>query len=369
MKKWSLRVQITAAVGMIMVIACVVLTVNSIYSASNHYLEYIRAEGLIESEQPQTYDEAYVEADKVELSDVIHNFSVQGLAVMLITVAASLVFTWWAAGRLVRPLERLTEMIRTIHDGNLGQAADIPNGTREVYQLSESFNALLERLDRSFQIQKNFAANAAHELKTPITGMTASLQVLKMDEKPEAEDYEEFVQDIDNCLGRLGQTVDSLLAMTGKSVREARPVALKAAAEKAVSDLLQKALQHHISFTIEGEEIAVSGSPVLFQRAIFNIIDNAVKYNKEDGKVCVRIYRAEKSACVEVRDTGCGIPKEKLDEIFEPFYRGDVSRSQEIEGSGLGLAIVKAVMEQYDGAIKTKSMPGKGTVITLEFKA
>lgn len=379
MKKWSLRIQITLAVGLIVTVACFALTIYSIHSANQHYMEYFAAENEFDSaaanaeeiKKDAVADESLENAkpDTVTITDIMRSFSTQGLEVMALTVAVSLLFTWWITGRLVRPLEELTEQIQTIDDGKLDQPVEIKKGTKEIFQLSENFNDMLSRLDTSFQVQKRFAADAAHELKTPIAGMKASLQVLQMDEEPIIEDYKEFVQDADDCLGRLSQTVDSLLNMAGGSqIRERTPVELKSTIQNVLSDLKEKADQKNVTLSLDApEEITVPGSPVLFQRVIFNVAENAVKYNQKGGSVHIALSRNGTMASIEISDSGRGISKEHLDEIFHPFYRVDPSRSQEIEGSGLGLAIVSSVMERYQGKVKVESAPGKGTTIRLEF--
>ena len=387
MKKWSLRIQITLAVGLIVTAACFVLTVNSIYSANQHYMEYLALNDAfgppdslagtdaaaghekVPDSADSSYDSASIEADSVTVTDIMRSFSTQGLEVMALTAAVSLLFTWWATGRLVKPLERLTEQLRTIDEKKLDQPVEVKKGTKEIFQLSESFNDLLARLDASFQVQKRFAADAAHELKTPIAGMKTSLQVLQMDEEPQIKDYQEFVQDADDCLGRLSQTVDSLLAMAGGSkILEHKPVPLKSTLKKVLSDLKEKAAGQDVSLSLEApEELTVPGSPVLFQRVLFNVAENAVKYNHRGGSVCIALHRAGNMAAVEVADSGMGISKEHLSEVFQPFYRVDPSRSQDIEGSGLGLAIAASVMERYQGKIRVDSIPGKGTTVLLQF--
>lgn len=405
MKKRSLRIQITAAVGIIVTLACIALTLNSIYSANRHYLEYINAlsfpvpadlspgslsENFPDSDTPQNppsseefanrdipqsnpsmeelMNSGTMEEDTVTFADIMKSFSTQGIEVMLLIVFASLIFTWWAAGKLLRPLESLTSKIRTIDEEKLSQPVAIAEGTREVQQLSETFNGMLERLDESFQIQKRFAADAAHELKTPLAAMKTSLQVLQLDDRPSLEDYQEFVQDTEESLERLIRTVESLLTLARDSKElEQEPVSLKELSGKVLADLEQKARRNQVSLSLEGEEITVSGSSTLFYRVIYNLVDNGIKYNKKGGTVRLSIRRKNSYAQVTVSDSGIGIPSDSLEEIFHPFFRADPSRSQKIEGSGLGLAIVHSVMERCHGTVEAESILGEGTTMKLNF--
>lgn len=367
MKRWSLRIQITVAVGLIVTLACVALTLHSIYSANSVYGSYLTDAA---PEHFSSYEENLahmVEPDRVAALNL--GFSIQGLCVMAMTIVAALAFTWWSTGRLLRPLEKFTESMKTIDEGHLSQPLPDSGGTAEVRQLAESFHAMLQRLDESFQVQRRFAADAAHELKTPLAAMKTSLQVLQMDEAPSTEEYQEFTQDMEGSLERLIRTVESLLALADAPKQQQNEhVALRALAGEVVKGLTAKAQAYSVSLSVSGEEISVPGCVTLFYRALYNVVDNAIKYNRPGGLVKVILNQEPQCASILISDTGIGIPVEHLDAIFDPFYRVDPSRSQQIEGSGLGLAIVRQIMQRYGGSVTAQSTPGTGTSVVLRFQ-
>ena len=228
---------------------------------------------------------------------------------------------------------------------------------------------MLDRLNQSFQMQRRFAADAAHELKTPLAAMKTTLQVLQMEEAPSKEEYQEFVQDTQESLERLICTVENLLALASREARnDDEPVSLKSLTLNVARGLEPKAAVQHITVSVEGEEVVAKGSPALFYRAIYNVIENAIKYNHPGGQVQARVMKSNNGqAAITVTDTGIGIPQESMESIFEPFYRADPSRSQKIEGSGLGLSIVRQIMEQYGGSVTVEDSNETGSTIVLRF--
>ena len=371
MRRKSLRIQITAAVGIIVTLACLALTANSIYSANNYYAGYLEDQSSSEAmvPPPGTYEEDFPERDGQIVADITRSFSVQGVAAMALAILACVLFAWWACGRLLRPLEELTGRIHAVDQEKLNQPLPIPGGTAEVRLLAESFNGMLDRLNQSFQMQRRFAADAAHELKTPLAAMKTTLQVLQMEEAPSKEEYQEFVQDTQESLERLICTVENLLALASREARnDDEPVSLKSLTLNVARGLEPKAAVQHITVSVEGEEAVAKGSPALFYRAIYNVIENAIKYNHPGGQVQARVMKSNNGqAAITVTDTGIGIPQESMESIFEPFYRADPSRSQKIEGSGLGLSIVRQIMEQYGGSVTVEDSNETGSTIVLRF--
>lgn len=369
MKHGSLRVQITLAVGMIVTLACLILTVNSIYSANSYYVPYLADEAIPDStvsNQTEHFDENTMKPDTPE--DLSRGFLVRGLGVMAGAIIGSILFTWWVTGLLLRPLENLTESIKSIDHGKLNQPLPEPEGAAEVRQLTKSFNGMLGRLNNAFQIQKRFAADAAHELKTPLTVIKTSFQVLQMDDHPSIEEYEEFVKDTGESVELLIETVEGLLALAGGPTRKTQEaVALKELCENVIKELNAKAQERGVFPRINGEELSVTGNRTLFYRAIYNVVDNAIKYNHRGGYVEITLKPKEGQAVVEIADNGIGIPADSMADIFQPFYRADPSRSKAIEGSGLGLAVTQKIMDEYHGKIFVKSNPDEGTTVTLCF--
>lgn len=245
---------------------------------------------------------------------------------------------------------------------------NLPKVDAEVIQLTNSFNGMLDRLENSFTIQKNFAANAAHELKTPLAAMKTSLQVLQMEDPPKLEDYEIFVRRAEKSLNRLIPTVEELTALTNEFARhDETNVSIKDILEQAIQELSPLAENRQIEITIGGKTGSINGNWDLLYRAFYNLMENAVKYNRPGGIVTIILDSENGRNTIEISDTGQGISAEGLSHIFEPFYREDRSRSQKIPGSGLGMALVKLIIERHHGTICVESEKERGTkvIVTL----
>lgn len=373
MKKYTLQVRITAVVGLIMILSCLLLTANSLISARAYYGNYVE---LLEEGQIE-YDPALPEGEVPSAlrreggyQEVSLRFSVQSVLAMALIAFLALVITYRAAGRVLRPLKELTHDVREIDDRHLDRRVN-PNGAQgEVLELTRSFNRMLERLEGAFLMQKSFASNAAHELKTPLAVMKTSLQVLKMNPEPSEEDYREFLCDTQESLERIIKTVEGLLSLANMEQVECdSAVKLYPLIEMAVQELAVRAEEGGVTVSVTGDKgLQVHGSPDLLYRVFFNLIENAVKYNREGGNVDVAVTAKNGSACIVVEDNGIGMEEEVLPHIFEPFFRADSSRSQRIPGSGLGLAVVRLILERHGGEIQVRSRTGGGTAITITLK-
>lgn len=367
MKKCTLQVRITIIAGIILLAACLLLTANSLLAAHTYYGDY---EMLIQSGQAmkdpaieslkdhpqQEASESYYEASQ--------KFSLQTVLAMALIVLLALGLTYWAAGWMLRPLKKLTESIGAVDDQHLHQRVSLDQAQGEVLQLTESFNHMLGRLEDSFAMQKRFAANAAHELKTPLAIIKSSLQVLKMDPDPATEDYREFMQDTEQSLGRIISTVEGLLALANSdTLAPEEEIELRPLLEQAARELKVQAQSCGIELFLTGaEKAAVRADASLLYRAFYNLIENAIKYNRPGGKVFVMLQDADDKICVQIKDTGIGMEEKELQHIFEPFYRADPSRSQKIPGSGLGLAVTQTIIERCGGKLSVQSKPGEGSV-------
>lgn len=364
MKKWPLRFKITLLVAVVLTLACMTLTLNSIFSARGYY-------GILEGEViVEQLPEGEIVEDRNDSPYILatRRFSMQGVAVMITAIVLSVAVTYWLAGRLLRPLTMLTSSIRIIDEERLHKRLELPGASGEVRQLMESFNGMMERLEGAFEMQKNFSANAAHELKTPLAVLKISLQVLEMDGKPDMEDFQEFAQAAKTSLNRLEGTVDALLSLTrGTGERDLNDVAPGPLVELVFSELKARAEAAGVSLALSGACPPVRGDQTLLYRILFNLIENAVKYNRRGGQVSVTLSRQGSRPWIRVADTGSGMPAEAVCHAFEPFYRADQSRSQKIPGSGLGLAVVKTIVEQYHGEISLSSTEGVGTTVDVVF--
>lgn len=370
MKKHTLQLQITGIVGVILVLACLLLTVNSLVSARSYYGDYA---SLVE-EGAVYYDPALPEGElppaldpDVTYQEASMKFSVQSVVTMAVIILLALVGTYWATGKMLRPLKELTESVQRVDDRNLDKRVELKRAHGEVGVLADAFNSMLERLEDAFLIQKSFAANAAHELKTPLAVIKSSLQVLEMTPNPEIADYKEFMQDTDTSLNRIIKTVEGLLALANlRDIPMDQRVELYTLLQQAVQELAKKARSSQVKLSM-GQPVSgfVYGNPSLLYRAFYNLIENAIKYNRRDGDITVSMDMNGKCAVIQVADTGYGIGQEDLVHIFEPFYRADKSRSQRIPGSGLGLAVVKMILDKHGGKIEVVSELNQGSTFKI----
>lgn len=372
----TLQFRITLVVGIVLVMVSMFLTVNSIYSANSHYSllqDYTqgRTDQVMREDIPvEEFDPAMVQEDVVTFTDMMTSFSLQGIIVMFITIAVSLLFTYWITGKMLDPLHRLTDSIRDIDEKHLHKRLEEVESTEEIGQLTRSFNSMMDRLEESFLVQKRFAANAAHELKTPLAVMKTGLQILKIDDQPSLEDYEEVTGGMEQSLDRLVKTVDSLMFLADeRSMEESEANSLNELLETVMQQLSGRAEEKKISVHMKCSDASVNGSHTLLYRMFYNIIENAIKYNKEGGEIFVNTEQKDDGVAVQIRDTGMGMEQEDIKYIFDPFYRADKSRSQKIQGSGLGMSIVKLIVERCRGRIQIKSEPGTGTAVEIQLPA
>lgn len=374
MKKRTLQVRLTVFVGLILLSICLLLTGNSLFAANTYYGNYAE---LIESGQAEI-DPAWNDSDRFDPAlmspgefyrEASQQFSIQTLTVMALLVVMGVGCTYWAAGRILRPLSELAESVRVIDDLHLDRKVAVKGAKGEVLALMESFNGMLDRLGKAFSIQKRFAANAAHELKTPLAVIKSSLQVLEMSPHPQEEDVQEFMADTSVSLERIIQTVEGLLSLANlDSVQVGETVELRPLLDRAVQELSGRAKEQGVMLSISGQAPPVRGNSILLYRAVFNLIENAVKYNRPGGTVDITLEQSGEGVCIRVEDTGTGINADALQHIFEPFYRADPSRSQQIPGSGLGLSVVKMIVERHGGEIEVTSRKSAGSAFHVMLK-
>lgn len=370
MKKHTLQLQIVGITGVILLLACLLLTANSLLSARSYYGDYAALidEGVAEYDPALAQGEIPSALDpNINYQDASLKFSVQSVITMAVIVVLALAAVYWATGKMLRPLKELTQSVQKVDDQNLDRRVTITTLQGEIRVLEDAFNGMLDRLEDAFLIQKSFAANAAHELKTPLTVMKSSLQVLEMTPHPEIEDYQEFMQNTDTSLDRIIKTVEGLLALANLAdVPMDQQVGVYPLLEQAVRELATKAGEGHVKLLLGRHRNAfVRGNENLLYRVFYNIIENAIKYNRKDGCVSVSLEQEENCIIIQVKDTGTGIHEEDLSHIFEPFYRADKSRSQQIPGSGLGLAVVKMILDKHGGKMDVLSDADKGSVFKV----
>ena len=305
-----------------------------------------------------------VVADTVKNTQI--EFWIKSLAITLIITLTVSFLMYLIVGYALYPLRELTLQIEDIQAKNLKKPILSKSNSTEIERLTLAFNRLLLRLEETFATQRQFSANAAHELRTPLAVMSTKFEVFEKNKNPDEADYKEAIGMARSQTDRLSHVIDILLEMTElQSAPKSDSISLSEITEEVICDLVAVAEKKNISLVQDDGEARLTGSDTLVYRAIYNLIENAIKYNKEDGKVSVAITEDESFAKVIITDTGSGIAKEDWDKIFEPFFRVDKSRSRSMGGAGLGLALVKEIAVRHGGDVKVIESSNKGSSIEL----
>ena len=305
-------------------------------------------------------------------------FRTRSIIATAIIILLSSVCTYFISRRALLPLRRLSSEINKIEAQNLSESLEIPDTNDEISRLTGSFNKMLSRLDDAFTAQKQFSASAAHELRTPLAVMQTNLEVFARKSAPTVEEYQELFKMIQDQTGRLSHLSEVLLDMTGiQSVERSDSISLAVLTDEVCCDLASIADQKEIELIQEDGDCTVTGSYLLLYRAVYNLVENAIKYNHPGGKVTVKISQkkavpdpsepSHTTDCVfvEISDTGIGISPEFQEKIFAPFFRVDKSRSRAMGGAGLGLALVNEIARQHGGQVKVVESSEKGSTIAL----
>lgn len=290
------------------------------------------------------------------------------LITFIITVASSSMM-YFFIGYALKPLKNLGEQIEDIQAKNLKHLVVADHSSIEIEQLTNAFNEMLERLSNTFRAQRQFSANAAHELRTPLAVMRTKLEVFEKNKKPSDTDYQETLNMIRMQTSRLSHVIDILLEMTDlQSAQKQDHISLADMAEEVICDLTALADKKDITISQNPGTAEIIGNDTLVYRAIYNLVENAIKYNNIGGKVTVSIKEDSEYASVIIRDNGPGIKQEDWQHIFEPFFRIDKSRSRDMGGAGLGLALVKEIARQHGGDVYVVQSSKNGTEIALKLR-
>ncbi len=404
MRKLTLRVRITILCGMILIGMAVALTLISVRNADKTYTQQFSiniGDGLSinndgnritfggeEGDSINTaleYAKQYIPPDvNVEIPGISiqsnnnmnqlfngaeKKFMTQSILIAAIFVILGLISIYYIVGKALAPVKKLSNTARKINENNLYEKIEEPSAKDEIWELTASFNQMLDRLAGSFAVQKNFAANAAHEFRTPLSTVKAGIQVLEMDEDPSVNDYKETVDIIKENNDRLIQIVDNLLLMTRETQQSFETViSMEELFLELNEELMPKALDAGITLEIKSSEGSVKGNRTLIYRAVYNLLENGLKYCSKNQTISLSSEVRNNGVRITVSDNGPGIPKEALVHIFEPFYRLDQSRSRSVGGSGLGLSIVKSIVEKHNGIIRVESTLGLGTTFYIELE-
>ncbi len=380
MKRMSLQWRLTCITTLCIAIICGCLTMF-VYKNGVHYIDSLQ--DAVESqgdEKGNKSDEIYISIPDDKWDEFADEFSVQVYNnkadykrnSLIITVLLALlggVVTYFISGHALRPIREFSDKIEEVQAQNLSDSRIEENNVKELNQLGISYNKMLERLSDAFEIQRQFTANAAHELRTPLALMQVQLDLYNSATHPGNDaDTLQTIKMVTEQNDKLNRMVKTLLDMSElQSVGRDDKIILDAIVEEVLADLEPLAQEKNIKLIGKCEDATMIGSDILIYRLVYNLVENAIKYNHPLGQVTVTAYQRNKHVYLSVEDTGSGIPKELRERVFEPFFRVDKSRSRELGGVGLGLALVREIVRVHDGSICIKSGKTGGTIFEVTF--
>ena len=380
MKRMSLQWRLTCITTLCIAIICGCLTMF-VYKNGVHYIDSLQ--DAVESqgdEKGNKSDEIYISIPDDKWDEFADEFSFQVYNnkvdykrnSLIITVLLALlggVVTYFISGHALRPIREFSDKIEEVQAQNLSDSRIEENNVKELNQLGISYNKMLERLSEAFEIQRQFTANAAHELRTPLALMQVQLDLYNSASHPGNDaDTLQTIKMVTEQNDKLNRMVKTLLDMSElQTVGRDDKIILDAIVEEVLADLEPLAVEKNIKLIGKCEDATMTGSDILIYRLVYNLVENAIKYNHPLGQVTVTAYQRNKHVYLSVEDTGSGIPKELRERVFEPFFRVDKSRSRELGGVGLGLALVREIVRVHDGSICIKSGKTGGTIFEVTF--
>lgn len=380
MKRMSLQWRLTCITTLCIAIICGCLTMF-VYKNGVHYIDSLQ--DAVESqgdEKGNKSDEIYISIPDDKWDEFADEFSVQVYNnkvdykrnSLIITVLLALlggVVTYFISGHALRPIKEFSDKIEEVQAQNLSDSRIEENNVKELNKLGISYNNMLERLSDAFEIQRQFTANAAHELRTPLALMQVQLDLYNSATHPGNDaDTLQTIKMVTEQNDKLNRMVKTLLDMSElQTVGRDDKIILDAIVEEVLADLEPLAQEKNIKLIGKCEDATMIGSDILIYRLVYNLVENAIKYNHPLGQVTVTAYQRNKHVYLSVEDTGSGIPKELRERVFEPFFRVDKSRSRELGGVGLGLALVREIVRVHDGSICIKSGKTGGTIFEVTF--
>ena len=380
MKRMSLQWRLTCITTLCIAVICGCLTMF-VYKNGVHYIDSLQ--DAVESqgnEKGNKSDEIYISIPDDKWDEFADEFSIQVYNnkagykrnSLIITVLLALlggVVTYFISGHTLRPIREFSDKIEEVQAQNLSDSRIEENNVKELNQLGISYNKMLERLSEAFEIQRQFTANAAHELRTPLALMQVQLDLYNSASHPGNDaDTLQTIKMVTEQNEKLNRMVKTLLDMSElQTVGRDDKIILDAIVEEVLADLEPLAVEKNIKLIGKCEDATMIGSDILIYRLVYNLVENAIKYNHPLGQVTVTAYQRNKHVYLSVEDTGSGIPKELRERVFEPFFRVDKSRSRELGGVGLGLAFVREIVRVHDGSICIKSGKTGGTIFEVTF--
>ena len=325
-------------------------------------------------------EEIYITIPEDKWDEFSNDFSVQvynnkedyrknSLIISALLAILGGVATYFISGHALKPLREFSDKIEEVQVQNLADSRIEESKIKELNQLSVSYNKMLERLQDAFEVQRQFTANAAHELRTPLSLMQVQLDLYHSTQHPGSDaDTLQMIKMVTEQNDRLSKMVKTLLDMSElQTVGRDEQIIMDDLVDEVLEDLEPLAQEKNIKLIGKCKDITMVGSDILIYRLVYNLVENAIKYNHSGGQVTVTAYKEQKHIYLSVADTGSGIPKELRERVFEPFFRVDKSRSRKLGGVGLGLALVHEIVRVHDGSITVKSNPSGGTILEVIF--
>ena len=358
----SIRAQLTLLMVGLLVCCCVVLT-WLVYRSTSELLELAAANAINQGALSIVLD-----VDAIERSILF-----DALGILLVVIVAGSCVAYFLIGHYTKPVQQLSAHMKEISPHTLSDSIEIEGGGEEIQELVKSFNQMTEQLDEAFAMQRRFSASAAHELRTPITVLRTKLDVFKK-KKREQHEYDELVDTMETYIDRLSSIITDLLEFAETSeLGEAEDVSLDSVIKTVVDDLESVAQNNMINMQIdiqpkaqsEAQAFIVKGNTNLLYRALYNLVENAIRYNNEEGSVSITLETRGQEGVIIIADTGVGIAPEQRELVFEPFYRVNKSRSREFGGAGIGLSLVKTILKRHGASITVSENNPQGSVFTI----
>ena len=380
MKKMSLQWRLTCIITLYIAVICGCLTMF-VYKNGVYYIDSLQETvDAREDDNENDSDEIYISIPEDKWDEFANDFSLQvysnkadykrnSFIISAVLALMGGVVTYFISGHALRPIREFSDKIEEVEAQNLADSRIEENKVKELNQLSISYNRMLTRLSDAFEVQRQFTANAAHELRTPLSLIQVQLDLYNAARHPGNDaDTMQTIKMVTEQNDRLNKMVKTLLDMSElQTVGRDEVIAVDALVDEVLADLEPLAQEKNITLVENCKNITMRGSDILIYRMVYNLVENAIKYNHVDGQVIVTAYQEENHVHLSVEDTGSGIPEELKERVFEPFFRVDKSRSRELGGVGLGLALVRDIVRVHDGSITVRSNPSGGTVFELQF--
>ena len=384
MKKMSLQWRLTCITTLCIAIICGCLTMF-VYKNGVYYIDSLQkavnAQGDDSADNSgNDSEEIYISIPEDKWDEFANDFSVQvynnkedyrknSLIISALLAILGGVATYFISGHALKPLREFSDKIEEVQVQNLADSRIEESKIKELNQLSVSYNKMLERLQDAFEVQRQFTANAAHELRTPLSLMQVQLDLYHSTQHPGSDaDTLQMIKMVTEQNDRLSKMVKTLLDMSElQTVGRDEQIIMDDLVDEVLEDLKPIAQEKNIKLIGKCKDITMVGSDILIYRLVYNLVENAIKYNHSGGQVTVTAYKEQTHIYLSVADTGSGIPKELRERVFEPFFRVDKSRSRKLGGVGLGLALVREIVRVHDGSITVKSNPSGGTILEVIF--